>query len=323
MPAPSGLSRPAFRSSLVERRSNAHTSAQRDALNRRKQTITIRVHDDPVLFEEALNFTAAQTHFPARLVEKDYFCSVLLAHLTSADESLVFKGGTCLAKVHADFSRMSEDLDFAIPMLVTASRSQRSKRATAVKRALADLGKKLPFFQVLQPLQGARESAQYLGSISYASTVTRYDETITTELSLREPLLEPTIPGHLQTMLLDPVSHQQMVSPHVVPFIARMEAYAEKSRAALTRRDIAIRDFYDLDHAMRRSGLRADDPKLVGLIKRKIAVPGNEPVNVQPKRLRRQLDGRLKPVLRPADFAAFDLERAFKVASAMAQRLSD
>ena len=81
----------------------------------------IGVHNDPDLFLEALNFTAAETLFPARLIEKDYFCTVVLTHLAKARGQLVFKGGTCLAKVHGDFYRLSEDLDFAIPMPVTAS----------------------------------------------------------------------------------------------------------------------------------------------------------------------------------------------------------
>jgi hypothetical protein len=34
----------------------------------------IRNHEDPVLFREALSFTAAETGFTARLIEKDYFC---------------------------------------------------------------------------------------------------------------------------------------------------------------------------------------------------------------------------------------------------------
>ena len=115
----------------------------------------IRVHEDRDLFREAIRFTAAETSFPARLIEKDYFCTVLLVHLAQADEQLVFKGGTCLAKVHGDFYRMSEDLDFAIPMAVTASRSERSNQITRAKRAANQLSKKLPCFQVTQPLRGA------------------------------------------------------------------------------------------------------------------------------------------------------------------------
>jgi hypothetical protein len=61
----------------------------------------IRWHEeDPALFHEAIRFTAAETGFIPRLIEKDYFCSVLLEYLAAGSEALIFKGGTCLAKVH-------------------------------------------------------------------------------------------------------------------------------------------------------------------------------------------------------------------------------
>lgn len=66
-----------------------------------------QVHRDPELFRESVNFTAAQTAFLPRLIEKDYFCTFLLTYLTSVSQKLVFKGGTCLAKVHSGFYRMS------------------------------------------------------------------------------------------------------------------------------------------------------------------------------------------------------------------------
>jgi predicted nucleotidyltransferase component of viral defense system len=56
---------------------------------------------DPDFFRAAVNFTAQRTGFAARLIEKDYFCTVLLEYLASTSEMLIFKGGTCLAKVHA------------------------------------------------------------------------------------------------------------------------------------------------------------------------------------------------------------------------------
>lgn len=284
----------------------------------------IRLHDDPSLFREALNFTAAETVFPTRLIEKDYFCTVLLAYLASAGGQPVFKGGTCLAKVHGGFYRLSEDLDFAIPMPVTASRSQRRKQVTAVKNAVAKLAESLPCFRVAAPLLGANDSAQYIGTVSYSSLTTRQDEIIAIEISLREPLLVPPAEGPVRTLLLDPISGQQMVPPVVVPCIAKLEAFAEKYRAALTRRDVAIRDFYDVDYAVRKLGIRPQDAELVGLVRSKLAVPGNDPVNLGPDRLvqlRGQLDARLKPVLREPDFDAFDLDRAFKLVSAMAERL--
>src|SRR6266852_6749681 len=98
---------------------------------------TIRLHEDPALFREAVNFTAAETGFVPRLIEKDYFCTVLLQYLAPAGGELVFKGGTCLAKVHAGFYRLSEDLDFLISTPTDASRGERSRRAAESKTRLA------------------------------------------------------------------------------------------------------------------------------------------------------------------------------------------
>ena len=96
------------------------------------------LHEDIVLFREAVNFTASRTGFSPRLIEKDYFCSVLLEYLSdSGGGQLVFKGGTCLAKIHAGFYRLSEDLDFTIPLPVEASRTQRRQVITATKDAIS------------------------------------------------------------------------------------------------------------------------------------------------------------------------------------------
>ena len=73
----------------------------------RPESIAISLHEDPDMFREAVNFTAAETTFLPRLIEKDYFCTLLLRYLSASDGSLVFKGGTCLAKVYAGFYRLS------------------------------------------------------------------------------------------------------------------------------------------------------------------------------------------------------------------------
>ena len=50
------------------------------------------LHEDAPLFRRALNFTAVQTGFSPILIEKDYFCTVVLAYLSQKDTGLVFKG---------------------------------------------------------------------------------------------------------------------------------------------------------------------------------------------------------------------------------------
>ena len=136
-------------------------------------------------------------------------------------------------------------------------------------------------------------------------------------------MLTPAVDGAAKTLLLDPVSDAAFVQDVGIACVSRTEAMAEKLRAALSRRDVAIRDFFDIDHSIRRLGFGVDDAVLA-LVRQKLAVPGNDPVDVSPGRLaslRQQLEAELRPVLRDPDFAEFDLDRAFtsvvKVAAAL------
>jgi predicted nucleotidyltransferase component of viral defense system len=272
-------------------------------------------HEDPEFFEAAVSFTAKVTTFSTRLVEKDYFCTVLLEYLTTVG-ALVFKGGTCLAKIHADFYRLSEDLDFVVSMPLDSSRAERSKKATSVKDIMSALPDRLPGFRVVEPLAGANNSTQYNATIGYASRIVGKEETIKVEVGLREPLLLPPETGMAKTLLLNPTTAKPLNEPLVLNCISQREAFAEKFRAALSRREAAVRDFFDLDYAVRRLGLQPKDGGLIELVRQKLAVPGNEPVDISPERLtllRQQLDTELKTVLREKDFREFDLERAFRI----------
>jgi hypothetical protein len=73
----------------------------------------ISLHLDTDFFRAALAYTNEETGFTPLLVEKDYYCSVLLSYLFSDKSPLVFKGGTCLSKVHVGFNPLSEDLHFS------------------------------------------------------------------------------------------------------------------------------------------------------------------------------------------------------------------
>lgn len=283
-----------------------------------------RLHEDRDLFTEAVRFTAAQTRFTARLIEKDYFCTVLLEYLAD-HTTLVFKGGTCLAKVHAGFYRLSEDLDFIVPIAVDTSRAERRQMAAPMKNGIALLPEQLSGFRVVEPLTGANESRQYLGVVGYQSFLTGEEESIKLEVGLREPLLTASERCEAHTLLLDPVTNEPSLVPINLTCMSRQEAFAEKFRAALTRREPAVRDFFDIDHAARHLGLRPEDDELLRLVDRKLSVPGTEGIDVSPARreaLQRQLDAELQPVLRSQDFEAFDLDRAYETVADVARRLN-
>jgi predicted nucleotidyltransferase component of viral defense system len=284
----------------------------------------LRLHKDAVLFREAVAFTAAQTGFAARLIEKDYFCSLLLDHLTRADSTIVFKGGTCLAKVHTGFYRLSEDLDFVVSVPVQATRSERRRKAAGPKVAMARLGEQ-PDLRLVSGPTGANRSTQYVAVVGYDSLLGFQTETIKIEVGLREPLLTSAERHPVRTLLLNPISGEPFIPSLVMACISRLEAMAEKLRAALSRRQVAIRDFYDVDYAVRQLGLEIDDSELVGLVHRKLKVPGNDPVDVSSSRfeaLELQVTSQLKPVLRKRDFKEFDLQRAFSSVAEVAAALA-
>lgn len=132
----------------------------------------IRWHqDDRDLLRQAIDLTARQTGFNLRLVEKDYFCSVLLEYLAARDTSLNFKGGTCLAKIHGNLYRLSEDLDFSISTGEDATRAQRSRSIAPVRTALDAVVDELPGLRMLRPLSGANNSTQYNATVGYESLI--------------------------------------------------------------------------------------------------------------------------------------------------------
>ena len=294
---------------------------------KRRELPLIRHHEDVEFFREMVKFTAAETRFSARLIEKDYFSSVFLEHIAlNLGDLLVFKGGTCLAKVHAAFYRLSEDLDFMISMSIKSKRPERRRRMDPVRQMMNDLPDELPVFKEVVPLTGANESTQYIGVLGYRSLLVNQEETIKIEIGLREPLKTPAVKQNVQTILHDPLLNRPIVEPVAMTCISKMEAYAEKFRAALTRREAAIRDFFDIDYAVRRLGLNSRDKSLERLIQSKIEVPGNEPIDVSEKRrslLQQQKETHLKPVLREGDYQAFDLERAFRLVRGTAARLAE
>lgn len=277
-------------------------------------------------FRECVDYTARQTGFERGLVEKDYYCSILLEHLGQhLPEYAVFKGGTCLSKVYTEFYRLSEYLDYSIPIALTMSRGARRKLIEPVKKACCSLGEQLAGIHEIEPFRGFNQSKQYIGVWGYHSCLSGADETIKIEFGLREPSLMPEERRCARTLLLNVVSEEQAMSPFMIRVMALPEIWAEKARAALTRREAAIRDFFDLDYAMRNLGLNPSADGFVQLLKEKLAVPGNEPVNLSNDRraeLKRQVNAQLRPVVRTTDFERFSFERVWDAIATLARSVS-
>jgi len=238
----------------------------------------------------AIKFTAEETGFLPRLVEKDYFCSVILEFLAEAEVPLVFKGGTCLAKVHSGYFRMSEDLDFTIPTSPEAARADRRRAIVPIRKLIASLPARIPAFEVPVPLAGHNMSTQYNATLAYRSPLTQATETIEVEIGIREPTLSP--PEHLpvHTSMRHWVRGDVLLETFPVRCLSYTETMAEKLRAALCRREVAIRDFFDIDHAVRAGRLSPREPTILELVRRKLAIPGTMPVDVSAERMEQLRD---------------------------------
>ena len=282
-------------------------------------------HDaDPDPFLAALKYSEANTGFNRSLIERDYYCSLILQYLFQQDSPLVFKGGTCLGKVYVSFYRLSEDLDFVIPVTAETTRVQRRAEMGQVKAAFENIQSIIPGVDISERLTGHNNSRQYIGYLSYRSVVIDKLERIKVEIGLREPLLQPSEKRAASTLAVNPFNRQPLISVFSISAMSLKEMYAEKLRAAMTKREPAIRDFFDLFYAVREGLLNIQGPDLISMVKAKLEVPGNDPIDLSASRkddLDRQMETRLKPVLRAKDFSRFNLDEIFSLVHAVAKEL--
>jgi predicted nucleotidyltransferase component of viral defense system len=274
----------------------------------------LQLHETPDDFRRALSFTEAESGFAQRLIEKDYYCSLILADFeTLFAAGLVFKGGTCLSKVHAVFNRLSEDLDFTISIPTTARPRERREARLPIKRHIEQIAERLSAVSSTSA-QGHNGNRQYNAVLRYMSAVTGEHETVKVQVAVREPIIEPAVSCVGRTLLRDPVTKETPGMQLSLCVLSLHETYAEKVRAALTRNPPAIRDVFDIADAVRARRLDFYEPRFLRLVRQKLAASGNAVIDTSETRrrsLENQLETHLKPVLRGSDYAVFDIERAF------------
>jgi len=283
------------------------------------------LHARPEEFRAAVQYTTADTGFQPQLIEKDYFCSLVLHALAGRKVlPLVFKGGTLLNKAYSGFYRLSEDLDFTVSTGPDVKRSARSRLATVLAKNLGEICAEIPGLEISEPLKGFNNSTQHRAKFIYPS-IDGGVGAIQLEVSQREQVMLRVDDVKVRTLLVDAISTEPAVPPFRVRSLQREEAYAEKIRAALTRRDAAIRDLFDLDHAVRNKDIDLNAPDFWQLVAAKIALPGNE---IQPlggggrlESFKIQVQTDLRPVLRPVDFEKFDFDAGIETLSKIEQKV--
>jgi predicted nucleotidyltransferase component of viral defense system len=232
------------------------------------------LHNDREEFYRILERTSAQTGFTLRLLEKDYYITIVLSKINELSTNLVFKGGTALSKVYYSYYRLSEDLDFTLKLPDEKStRTTRRNAIKPIKNSLRDFLKQFGMNIENVEKAGHRESTQYIYYFDYDSVVLGKKESIKLEIGLRKnPILAPQI-RKVKHKFLHPFTGKPLFEAGFVFCLDLKELVAEKLRAAATREIITGRDFYDLGFLF-REGFNFKDKELLELFKRKLEEDG-------------------------------------------------
>ena len=267
--------------------------------------------------KDILPAIAGKLKFRPAIVEKDYYLTVILNQIeTRLSERIVFKGGTLLNKIHLNYHRLSEDLDFTWHGEV-GTRSERSRAIAPIREKMPEFLKAIGLTSDKPEGEGFNNSTQYLFKLKYPSVFMEKEESVKLEISLRQPPLDKPVHNVIKHFYQDPFTGEDLFPPGKVLSLSLNEAVAEKLKAAMTRRDVAVRDYYDLWH-IAESGFDFYQGGFIKLFKSKLSAEGHTVdyrknfglKSDQIALLRSQIDLHLAPVIRTGE--KFDLEKVFE-----------
>ena len=87
--------------------------------------------------------------------------------------------------------------------------------------------------------------------LSYTSIYDQSEQTIKVELTYTHKQYLPTNNYHFASLFVDPVLDEALFPWETIECLALEEMMAEKARAALTRKESAIRDFFDIRYVQK------------------------------------------------------------------------
>jgi predicted nucleotidyltransferase component of viral defense system len=230
------------------------------------------LHSNKDEFTKILERTSAQTGFPLRLLEKDYYLTVILSGINERlSGDLILKGGTCLSKIYHSYYRLSEDLDFSLRLPQdSTTRGMRRKAIKPIKDSIQAFAESLEMNIDDPGKAGHNLSTQYIFYFYYDSVVLNRKEKVKIEIGLRSNPIIPVKEKKIVHKFLHPFTGEPIFESGQIVCLSLNELAAEKMRAAATRLNIAPRDFYDLGYLL-KVGFDFKDPEFLDIFKRKLA----------------------------------------------------
>ena len=198
------------------------------------------------------------SNFDKEKFEKDFYLTVLLNRITREIPEITFKGWTCLNRIYYPYFRLSEDLDFSIsiedPLVDTNGKRQkfayhmRDKMKEICKimdRTLDDDDhhhKKAQWSKLLK----TKDYTYLKYVLTYISIFSQKEQTIKIEVTYTNKQHIPWQDWAIHSIFIDPILEEPIFEAIDIKCLSLEEMMAEKIRAALTRQNPAIRDFFDI-----------------------------------------------------------------------------
>ena len=228
---------------------------------------------------EELRRLSAETRFSSKLMEKDYHLTSILHRISEKKiKDFVFKGGTCLNKCYLGFYRLSEDLDFVYNQDVKdLTKLQIKKILDGLRRELFEILNELGFktskelgkgWKMLTSKEGPKIAGLEIIT-NYSSIIDESVQIIKLEISFRKKLRKPTKMKIIKHEFVDALGEPILRKGVEIEVIDLTENFAEKFRALVIRKNIAIRDIYDIYFILKNNIVKIDK-ELVDLILIKI-----------------------------------------------------
>ena len=129
------------------------------------------LHEDKKQFFHVINRVSYQTGRMGKMIEKDYYVTMILRLLSSKMPFVVFKGGTSLSKCYKVISRFSEDIDITVDHGL--SQGQKKKLKYGIVDAIRQMELKI---LNLDETRSRRDYNRYI--IAYESVLPKLNEMV-------------------------------------------------------------------------------------------------------------------------------------------------
>jgi len=241
-------------------------------------------------------------------LEKDFLLTLILIRFWQKYPDLIFKGWTCLNKIYFPYFRLSEDLDFVINQELW-----RAARQTLLKQYEENFVNDLKILEVKLKPERTKFDEHKLAMFvfQYQSALDGSFQTIKIDLSLKKSLLLPSTKKTIIAIYKDSVMEEIIFQDHTINCIELKESIAEKTRASLTRKEPAIRDFFDIRYIRKNTDFDFEDKEFRQLVQRKLEeVDFEYTIDTSYSLLEQQILTDLNPVLK--DSYDFDLPEIYQ-----------